>query len=305
MPNLKELRSSIANAQSTGRITSAMKMVAAAKLKRAEEEANAARPYAELMQNMMSALAASTNDGRFPLLSGNGKDDTHLLVVMTSDRGLCGGFNSTLLRDIRRRSEDLRKQGKTVKLLVVGRKGVMSLRRDMRDSITASYEEIAKPAPEFAAANRIAQEIANRFSNDEFDVCTVLYNKFVSALTQQVTPLQLIPFVSPNANAANDNNPSDKDSDTNSSGDSSAQYEFEPSEEKILGQLLPRNLSVQIFRCMLESFASEQGARMTAMDSATRNVGDMINTLTISYNRTRQAQITKELIEIISGAEAL
>ncbi len=290
MANLKELRSSIANAQSTGRITSAMKMVAAAKLKKAEQEANAARPYAELMHNMMSALASGGGD-RFPLLSGNGKDQVHLLVVMTSDRGLCGGLNSGLLRDTRRRITELQSEGKEVKLLIVGRKGASSLRRDHKTLIMEAYEDLVKPMPQFVMADTVAQKITSSFEAGEFDVCTVLYNKFVSALTQEVTPLQLIPFSAPEA--------------AESGEEDSAVYEFEPSEEEILDQLLPRNLSVQVFRAMLESFASEQGARMTAMDSATRNVGDMINNLTITYNRLRQAQITKELIEIISGAEAL
>ncbi len=289
MSNLKELRSSIANAQSTGRITSAMKMVAAAKLKKAEQEAGAARPYAVLMHNMMAALA-SGGDERFPLLSGNGKDKVHLLIVMTSDRGLCGGFNSSLLRATRRRIVDLQAKGKEVKLLIIGRKGASSLRRDFGSIIMETYEDLVKPLPKFAMADMVTQKIIKSFEANEFDVCTVIYNKFISALTQEVTPLQLIPFAS---------------LDATESKNESASYEFEPDEEEILNKLLPRNLSVQIFRAILESFASEQGSRMTAMDSATRNVGDMINKLTIRYNRIRQAQITKELIEIISGAEAL
>jgi F-type H+-transporting ATPase subunit gamma len=298
MANLKDLRNSIASVKSTQRITSAMKMVAAAKLRRAQDMAEAARPYAERMERMLSSLAvsaAANPESAPPMLAGTGKDDTHLLIVVTSDRGLCGGFNGSITRDVRSRITTLEAAGKTVKLIVVGKKGVAALRRDLADRIVAAHEEISKPSPNFDGAATVSQAVADMFNAGEFDVCTVIYSRFVSALTQIVTPLQLIPFTAP----------VDEASEGNEATGDGAVYDFEPDEEEILTALLPRNLSVQIFRAMLESFASEQGARMTAMDSATRNAGDMIDKLTTTYNRTRQAAITKELIEIISGAEAL
>lgn len=300
MASLKDLRNSISSVKSTQRITSAMKMVAAAKLRRAQENAEAARPYAERMERMLTSLAASAAanpESAPPMLAGTGKDDTHLLVIVTSDRGLCGGFNGSLARYTREKIMELEGQGKTVKLIVIGRKGVTALRRDNANRFVETYEEISKPAPHFGGAAEVAQKITDLFEAGEFDVCTLVYNKFVSALTQVVTPLQLIPFAIPEKK--------DGDEANNGVAGVSAVYEFEPEEDEILASLLPRNLSVQIFRTMLESFASEQGARMTAMDSATRNAGDMIDRLSQTYNRTRQAAITKELIEIISGAEAL
>ena len=294
MASLKELRARISSVKSTQRITSAMKMVAAAKLRKAQEMAEAARPYAERIERMLGSLAAgSSSSGAPPMLSGTGKDDTHLLVIVTSDRGLCGGFNGSIVRSVRKDIFDLRAAGKTVKLLIIGRKGVGLLRREFDDAIVEVYEELAKPVPTFEGAASVSNKVTTMFENGEFDVCTVYYNKFVSALTQVVTPLQLIPFAVPEGEEAE------------AAGGASAVYEFEPEEDKILAALLPKNLSTQVFRAMLESFASEQGARMTAMDNATRNAGDMINKLSITYNRSRQAQITKELIEIISGAEAL
>ena len=300
MANLKELRNRIASVKSTQRITSAMKMVAAAKLRRAQEKAEAARPYAERMERMLSSLAvsaAANPDSAPPMMAGTGKDDTHLLVVVTSDRGLCGGFNSSIIRNVRSRIAALESAGKTVKLIIIGKKGVSVLRRDQASRIVSTYEEISKPSPNFNGAAQISQAIADMFAAGEFDVCTVIYSRFVSALTQIVTPLQLIPFAAPEGDG-------ESDDAAQKSGDG-AVYEFEPDEDEILAALLPRNLSVQMFRAMLDSFASEQGARMTAMDSATRNAGDMIDRLTTTYNRTRQAAITRELIEIISGAEAL
>ena len=296
MASLKDLRVRIASVKSTQRITSAMKMVAAAKLRRAQELAEESRPYAERMERMLGSVAAgaSASAGAPPLLVGSGKDDTHLLIVMSSDRGLCGGFNGSVARWTRNRIRKLQGQGKQVKLLIVGRKGYGLLRSEFRSIIIDTIEDSAKPSPRYAIANEIAARVAAMFEAGEFDVCTVVYNKFVSALTQPTTPQQLIPFALGG----------DDDAD-NAATAGGASYEFEPSEEEILGELVPRNLAIQVFRTMLESFASEQGARMTAMDNATRNAGDLINDLTISYNRTRQAAITKELIEIISGAEAL
>jgi F-type H+-transporting ATPase subunit gamma len=293
MPNLKDLRTRINSVKSTQKITSAMKMVAAAKLRRAQERAEAARPYAERMERMLRSLAAGMagQEGAPALLAGTGKDAVHLVVVMTSDRGLCGGFNSTIVRSARRLIRDLRTDGKQVKVLCVGRKGRDQLRRDFSGLIIGTIEDIAKPRLTFAAADRVARRIAEMFEAGEFDVCTIIYNRFKSAMTQIVTTLQLIPLA-----------PEGSEQETGGTG---ASYEYEPDEATILSELLPHNLSVQIYKALLENGASEEGARMTAMDSATRNAGDMINRLTINYNRTRQAYITKELIEIISGAEAV
>jgi F-type H+-transporting ATPase subunit gamma len=271
-----------------------MKMVAAAKLRRAQEAAEAARPYAERMERMLGSLAATAAanpESAPPMLGGTGKDDTHLIVMISSDRGLCGGFNSNLVRQANKMIAELEAAGKTVKLIAVGRKGVSAMRREAGSRLIEEYEELAKPMPAFDQAELVAGKITDMFEAGEFDVCTILYNKFVSALEQVVTPLQLIPFAS-------------EATDDDGTGDGAA-YEFEPDEEEILSALLPRNLAVQVYRSMLESFASEQGARMTAMDNATRNAGDMIESLSLVYNRTRQAAITSELIEIISGAEAL
>ena len=272
-----------------------MKMVAAAKLRRAQDQAIAARPYAERMERMLGSLAGgASGEGGPKLLAGTGSDNVHLLVVMTTDRGLCGGFNGSIMRGVRKLVRDLEADGKTVKLFGVGRKGNAIMRREYPDKLVEALEEIAKPAPTFAGADMIAGKITEMFDNGDFDCCTIVYNKFISALTQDVTPQQLIPFAVPEV----------ADEEETSDG-VTASYEYEPDEEEILADLLPRNLSVQVFRAMLETFASEQGARMTAMDSASRNAGDMIDKLTLTYNRARQAGITKELIEIISGAEAL
>ncbi len=298
MASLKDFRVRITSVKSTQRITSAMKMVAAAKLRRAQEEAIAARPYSERMERMLGSLAqsAAASGNAPPLLAGNGSDNTHLIVVMTTDRGLCGGFNGAIGRWTRQHILSLRAEGKEVKLLIVGRKGRGILRAEFGDMIIDTLEDTARPAPRFDTAAEIAQRVRTMFEAGECDVCTIVYNKFISALTQEVNPQQLIPFALPESEETDD-----ADADTTGT----AAYEYEPNEKDILTDLLPRNLSVQVFRAMLESFASEQGARMTAMDSATRNAGDMIDRLTIEYNRTRQAAITTELIEIISGAEAL
>ncbi len=298
MPSLKDLRVRIASVKSTQKITSAMKMVAAAKLRRAQEQAEAARPYAERMERMLSSLAAASagREGAPELLAGKGRDQVHLLVVGTADRGLCGGFNSSIVREVRRRITVLRGDGKTVKLLCVGRKGRDQLRREFGAAIIDTVEDVARPRLRFEAADEIAKRIAQMFEAGEFDVCTIYYARFQSAISQVVTAQQLIPFA-----------PSTEDSaEAEQTGPATlAVYEYEPSEEEILAALLPRNLAVQVFRALLENSASEHGARMTAMDNATRNAGDMIDALTLTYNRTRQAVITSELIEIISGAEAL
>ena len=294
MASLKDLRLRIRSVKSTQKITAAMKMVAASRLRRAQEQAEAARPYAQRMERMLGSLAGKMagRPGAPALIAGTGKDDVQLLVVLTSDRGLAGGFNASILRETRRRVRDLLAQGKTVKLMTVGRKGRDSLRRDYARHIGESLTEVGRRQLGFADAREIADKILAMYERGEFDVATVIYNRFKSAMTQIVTPQQLIPFAPPAA-AADD------------AGAAGGVYEFEPEEDEILGQLLPTNLAVQIYAALLESAASEQGARMTAMDSATRNAGEMINRLTITYNRTRQAVITKELIEIVSGAEAL
>ncbi len=306
MPNLKDLRVRIDSVKSTQKITSAMKMVAAAKLRRAQEQAEAARPYSEKMDRMLGSLSAGLAGGAGgpQLLVGNGKNDIHLLVVMTSDRGLCGGFNSSIVRGATQIIKRLLDDGKEIKIICIGRKGRDILRRNYPELILNTFEEVGRKSLSFVDAKMVGNRIYEMFEAKEFDVCTIVYNRFQSAITQVVTPQQLIPF------RANDDDMSgDLDDDHSSvtlkSGEQRAIYEFEPDEQEILEDLLPRNLSVQLFRALLENAASEQGARMTAMDNATRNAGEMIDDLTITYNRTRQAFITKELIEIISGAEAL
>jgi F-type H+-transporting ATPase subunit gamma len=292
MPSLKDLKVRINSVKSTQKITAAMKMVAAAKLRRAQEQAEAARPYAERMDRMLGSLASAMagREGAPALLVGTGKDQTHLIVVMTSDRGLCGGFNSTILRGARKMIRELLSSGKTVKIMCVGRKGRDQLKRDFGKLIVDSFDDVGRQRLSYADADGIAHRITALYEAGEFDVCTVFYNKFKSAMTQFLTSQQLIPFVG-----------TGKATEVSSD----VFYEYEPDEQEILAELLPRNLGVQIFRALLENAASEQGSRMTAMDSATRNAGDMINKLTINYNRSRQAYITKELIEIISGAEAV
>ena len=301
MPNLKDLRNRITSVKSTQKITSAMKMVAAAKLRRAQEQAEAARPYSERMERMLSSLAQGlpTSAGGPALLAGSGGDQVHLVVVATSDRGLCGGFNSTIVREARLTIGRLQGDGKEVKLICVGRRGRDMLRRDFGNIIIDTIEDISRGGLGFGDATDITDRIQVMFEAGEFDICTIIYNHFRSALTQIVTIQQLIPFaVSEGAGEAD----ADRDADD---GSAKAVYEFEPDEQEILADLLPHNLAVQVFHALLENGASEQGARMTAMDNATRNAGEMIDDLTLTYNRTRQAFITKELIEIISGAEAV
>jgi F-type H+-transporting ATPase subunit gamma len=293
MPSLKDLRTRIGSVKQTQKITSAMKLVAASKFKRAQEQAEAARPFAERMAKMLTNLAASVAalEGAPPLLAGTGRDEVHLVVVATADRGLCGGFNSSIARGARARIRALREQGKQVKVLCIGRKGRDMLRRELGEMIVGTIEGVGRRRLEYAEAAQIAERIDAMYQAGEFDVATIVYNRFRSAISQIVTLQQLIP-VQP---AAVEEGQSEI----------KAVYEFEPDEEAILKELLPRNLAVQIYGALVENAASEQGARMTAMDNATRNAGDMIERLTLFYNRTRQAQITKELIEIVSGAEAL
>ncbi len=292
MPSLKELRGRINSVKSTRKITSAMKMVSAAKLRRAQEAAVAARPYAERMERMLAALASSVAGQSFAprLLAGTGRQATYLLVVATADRGLCGGFNSTIIRAARRRVRALLAEGRAVKLFCIGRKGADTLKREFGGLIVERISGIDRPRLEFQRAREVGEKLTALFAEGGFDVCLLFYNRFKSALTQIVTEQQLVPFPLPAAAAGTQ---------------ARASYEYEPGEEEVLADLLPRNLAVQLYRALLENLASEHGARMTAMDSATRNSGEMIDRLTMRYNRSRQANITKELIEIISGAEAL
>ena len=295
MPSLKDLRMRIDSVKSTQKITSAMKMVAAAKLRRAQEQAEAARPYAERMERMLGSLAGSmaSSEGAPKLLAGTGKQDVHLVVVMTSDKGLCGAFNSSIVRDARRMIAGLQAGGKEVKILCVGRKGWSQIRRDYAPLIVDLIEGIGRSRLSFDDAQGIASRVLEMFEAGEFDVCTLVYNRFKSVIAQIVTRQQVIPFT---VDAPVEGSEVDA---------SSVVYDYEPDETEILEVLLPRNMSVQVFRALLENNASEHGARMAAMDNATRNAGEMIDSLTLNYNRTRQAFITKELIEIISGAEAV
>ncbi|ATX66063.1 F0F1 ATP synthase subunit gamma [Roseinatronobacter bogoriensis] len=289
MPNLKDLKNRIASVKSTRKITKAMQMVAAAKLRRAQDAAEAARPYADKMADVVNGLAASVagSETAPKLLAGTGSEQTHLLVVMTAERGLCGGFNSSIVKIARYRAEKLIKEGKTVKILTVGKKGREQLKRDLSAHLVdhVDLSEVKRVSYENAAD--ISKKVFEMFDAGEFDVATIFYNRFESVISQVPTPKQIIPAVVP----------ADAEAD--------ALYDYEPSEEAILEDLLPRSVTTQIFTALLENGASEQGARMSAMDNATRNAGDMIDKLTTEYNRSRQAAITKELIEIISGAEAL
>ena len=291
MPSLKDLKTRINSVKSTQKITSAMKMVAAAKLRRAQDSAEKGRPYADRMQQIVNSLASKADPISSPqLLVGNGKDNTHLLVVVSADRGLCGGFNGAITRQTRTEVARLRGEGKTVKLLMVGRKSADALRRELGDSYIDSLEGIQGTAVEYADAASIGETVRNGFEAGEFDVCTVIFNKFKSAISQEVTLKRLIP--------------AEVGEDTQDD-DAGVSYEYEPDEEELLAAVLPRNISTQVYSALLESSAAELAARMTAMDNATRNAGDLIERLTLVYNRTRQATITKELIEIISGAEAV
>jgi F-type H+-transporting ATPase subunit gamma len=294
MASLKALKGRIASVKSTQKITKAMKMVAAAKLRRAQQAAEAGRPYAERMQAVMASLSARIARGpETPkLLAGTGADNTHLLVVCTSDRGLAGAFNSNIVRAARKKADDLVREGKDVRFYLVGRKGKAVIGRLFPRQIVHEHDTSGMKQASFADAQAIARDLCQRYQNGRFDVAHLFYAHFQSALVQEPVAQQIIPV------------PALETSGEAPAG-SSAAIEYEPDEEEILSQLLPRNVAVQIFRALLENAASEQGSRMTAMDNATRNAGDMINRLTIQYNRTRQAAITTELVEIISGAEAL
>ena len=291
MASLKDLRNRISSVKATQKITKAMQMVAAAKLRRAQTAAEAARPYAERMEQVLAGLAASLGEGtqKPRLLAGSGRDDVHLLVVCTAERGLCGAFNSSIARLARDKAVSLLALGKKVKIICVGKKGYDLLKRQFGSHIIEVVDLRSVRQPGFDNAEEIGRKILELFDKGEFDVCTLFYSRFRSVITQIPTALQLIPaeFAATEGNAA------------------AAVYDYEPEEQEILSALLPRNISVQVFRALLENAASEQGARMSAMDNATRNAGDMIRKQTLTYNRTRQAMITKELIEIISGAEAL
>lgn len=291
MASLQDLKTRIKSVKSTQKITAAMKMVAAAKLRRAQESAEAGRPYATRMGQVISSLASKANKESAPaLLVGNGKQQTHLLVVMSADRGLCGGFNGSITRATRNEVARLRGENRTVKLFMVGRKSADALRRELGDIYMESLEGIQGTSVSYGDADSIGQTIRDGFEAEEFDVCSIIYNKFKSVIAQEVTQMQLIPAQI------------DMSAETDTL---SVSYEYEPEEEELLSALLPRGISTQIYSSLLESSASELAARMTAMDNATRNAGDLIDRLTLIYNRTRQATITKELIEIISGAEAV
>ena len=303
MSNLKDLKVRINSVKSTQKITSAMKMVAAAKLKRAQEGAEAARPFASRMERMVAAVGDSIAgiDGAPKMLAGTGKEETHLIVACTADRGLCGGFNSSIAREARKMVLDLKRDSKAVKILCVGRKGRDNLKRDFENDIIDTIEGIGKSSVEYTEATEVADRITRLFDEDGFDVCTIVFNRFQSAMTQIPTAQQLIPFAAPEAEQENNGEAAPKATDDGPS----PIFVFEPEEQDILSELLPRNIGVQIFQALLESAASEHGARMTSMDNATRNAGEMIDNLSIIYNRTRQAAITTELVEIVSGAEAL
>lgn len=301
MPSLRDYRDRIGSVKSTRKITSAMKMVAASKLRRAQENAQASQPYARAMADMLARVAGNVkvSDTSSKLLIGTGSDQRHLLIVVTADRGLCGGFNANLARAARQKILELTSDNRDVTLVCVGRKGRDVLRRSYSSKILKSFLGLMGGAKiEFAEANKITEYVLEKFDSGEFDVCTLIYNEFVSVLTQKPVAQQLIPFKLPESAEQKDRNAS-------AAGTAGSPYSFEPEEEKILNSLLPRNIGVQIYRALLDSAAGEHAARMTAMDNATRNAGDMIKGLTLKYNRARQAYITKELIEIISGAEAV
>ena len=289
MPNLKDLKNRIESVKSTRKITKAMQMVAAAKLRRAQDAAEASRPYTERFNAVLGGLAASAGGSSSAprLLAGTGSDQTHLLIVMTAERGLCGGFNSSIAKLAKLKAADLLAAGKTVKILTVGKKGRDSLKRDLSQYFVGHVDLTAVKRVSYADAAGIAQDVLGKFDAGEFDVATIFFSSFQSVISQTPTAQQIIP-ASFETDAAE-----------------TTLYDYEPSEEAILADVLPRGVATQIFAALLENGASEQGARMSAMDNATRNAGDMIDNLTIQYNRSRQAVITNELIEIISGAEAL
>ena len=293
MANLKDLKTRINSVKSTQKITAAMKMVAAAKLRRAQDAAESGRPYSTRMRQVIGKLASKADpSSASQLLVGNGKDQTHLLVIMSADRGLCGGFNGSITRQTRAEVARLKAENKTVKLLMVGRKSADALRREFGDMYIDQHEGLQGTSVNYDDAASIADTIRSKFEAGEFDVCTLIFNKFKNAITQEITLTRLIPAEVDESDAA--------DNDA-----AAVSYEYEPEEDELLASLLPRNLSTQIYSALLESSAAELAARMTAMDNATRNAGELIDRLTLVYNRTRQANITSELIEIISGAEAI
>ena len=293
MPNLKDLRVRIGSVRSTQKITKAMQMVAAAKLRRAQEAAVSARPYSQRMERLIAAVAGNlpSLEGVPPLIVGNGRQDVHLIVVVTAERGLCGSFNSSIVRRARQTIDALQREGRQVKLFCVGRKGYEALRRD-RAGLIVEYVTLREYRNiDFSAARRVADRVMELFAAGQFDVCHLLFSAFKSVISQAVTLQQIVPVKLPEGAAAAEL--------------AGAIYEYEPDEAELLGALAPRNIAIQVFKALLEGAAAEQAARMTAMDSATRNAGEMISKLTLRYNRTRQSMITKELIEIVSGAEAL
>jgi len=291
MASLDDLKKRIASVKSTQKITKAMKMVAAAKLRRAQESAEKGRPYSEKMNNVILNLSNGISDRENApkLLSGSGKDKIHLCVVMTSDRGLCGGFNSNIIKKAKSYFAKLSEEGKDLKIVTVGSKGNDQLKRAYGDKIIVNLSFKESKNANYFDAEKVGKMVIEKFEAEEFDVCTIFYNQFKNVITQIPQAQQIIPLKTEN-------------SEENKSEDN---YEFEPDEDEILSNLLPKNISTQIFKAMLENSASEQGSRMSAMDNATRNAGEMVDKLTIEYNRSRQAAITKELIEIISGAESL
>lgn len=297
MPSLKDLRNRIGSVKNTRKITSAMKMVAASKLRRAQEHALAGQPYAESMARMLDRASQSAKgELDFPLLKGTGKEETYLIVLISSDRGLAGAFNTYAVREARKQIQTLLKQGKHVQVMTVGKKGRDLMRREFPHLLTDHFEDLAKPRLNFSAAEKITERVLDMFNTGGFDVCMVVYNRFKSVISQIPTTWQVIPFAAP---IGNDNHHAEDEFNERN------WYDFEPSAEAILADLLPRNLAIQIYRALLDSAAGEQAARMTAMDNATRNANEMIKKQTLIYNRARQAYITKELIEIISGAEAV
>jgi len=291
MASLDDLKKRIASVKSTQKITKAMKMVAAAKLRRAQENAEKGRPYSEKMNNIILNLSSRISDKENApkLLAGTNEDKTHLCIVMTSDRGLCGGFNTNIIKKAKSYFQKISKEGKSLKIITVGSKGYDQLKRFYKDNIIKKISFKDSKTTNYLDAEKVGKMIIENFEKKEFDVCTIFYNQFKNVITQIPQGQQIIPLKT-------------SEVEGNSSGDN---YEFEPEEDEILTNLLPKNISTQIFKAMLENSASEQGSRMSAMDNATRNAGDMVEKLTIEYNRSRQASITKELIEIISGAESL
>lgn len=303
MPSLKTLRGRIKSVQSTKKITSAMKMIAAAKLRKAQDQAQSARPYAIYMAQILADLSSTHRDSQNApaLLMGNGKDQKHLIVVLTSNRGLCGGFNSAIVRRAKALAKGLKNEGKEFQFYCVGRKAYDQLRREYEPQIVAKKGTVSNPG--YGDADTLTLDLMNRFNKGEFDICTVVYNRFISALQHEVTAHRLIPFtqLEDDFKLFKMEGPVN----ANTSGGLRSIYEYEPDQDAVLNALLPKNITVQMYRALLENTASEHGARMTAMDGATRNANDMIKNLTLTFNRTRQAYITRELIEIISGAEAL